>query len=72
MITYESTKLLTQFLGADSTDFKLNYIGKTNRCIIERIKYPNVRDNNSHLLKYAHQKGHTYNCENYFKILDKN
>ena len=37
-----------------------NYIEETNRHIVERIKDHNHRDKNSHLLKHAHEKGHTH------------
>ena len=47
-----------------------NYIGETNRDIVERIQNHNNRDKNSHLLK--HEKGQTHVWENDFKILDNN
>ena len=37
-----------------------NYIGETNRRIVERIQDHNSRDKNSHLLKHACEKGHTH------------
>ena len=37
-----------------------NYIGETNRRIVERIQDPNNTDENSHLLKHAREKGHTH------------
>ena len=49
-----------------------NYIGETNRHIVERIEDHNNRDKNSHLLKHAHEKGHTHMWENDFKILGNN
>ena len=49
-----------------------NYIGETNRRIVERIQDHNNRDKNSHLLKHAHEKGHTHVWENDFKILGNN
>ena len=47
-----------------------NYIGETNRRIVERIQDHNNRDKNSHLLKHAREKGHVW--ENDFKILGNN
>ena len=49
-----------------------NYIEKPNRRIVERIQDHNNRDKNSHLLKHAREKGHTYVWENDFKILVNN
>ena len=49
-----------------------NYIGETNRRIVERIQDHNNRDKNSHLLKHAREKGHTHVWENDFKILGNN
>ena len=49
-----------------------NYIGETNRRIVERIQDHNNRDKNSHLLKHAREKGHTHGWENDFKILGNN
>ena len=49
-----------------------NYIGETNRRIVERIQDHNDRDKNSHLLKHAREKGHTHVWENDFKILGNN
>ena len=43
-----------------------------NRRIAERIQDHNKRDKNSHLLKHAHDKGHTNVWENDFKILGNN
>ena len=50
-----------------------NYIGETNRRIVESIQDHNNRDKkNSHLLKHAREKGHTHVWENDFKILGNN
>ena len=49
-----------------------NYIGETNRSIVERIQDHNNRDKNSHLLKHSREKGHTHVWENDFKILGNN
>ena len=49
-----------------------NYIGETNRPIVERSQDHNNRDKSSHLLKHAREKGHTHVWENDFKILDNN
>ena len=49
-----------------------NYIGETNRRIVERIQDQNNIDKNSHLLKHAREKGHTHVWENNFKILGHN
>ena len=49
-----------------------NYIGETNRRIAERIQDHNNRDKFSHLLKHAHEKGHTHVCENNFKVFGNN
>ena len=49
-----------------------NYIGETNRRIVERIQDHNSRDKNSQLLKHAREKGHTHVWENDFKILGNN
>ena len=49
-----------------------NYIGETNRRIVERIQDHNNRDKNSHLLKHAREKGHTHVWENDFKTLGNN
>ena len=49
-----------------------NYIGETNRRIVERIQDHNNTDKFSHLLKHARKKGHTHVCENDFKILGNN
>ena len=46
-----------------------NYIGKTNRRIVERIQDDNNKDKNSELLKHAREKGRTHVRENDFKIL---
>ena len=49
-----------------------NYIGETNRHIVERIQDHNNRDKNSHLLKHTREKGHTHVWENDFMILGNN
>ena len=49
-----------------------NYIGETNRRIVERIQDNNNRDKTSHLLKHAREKSHTHVWENDFKILGNN
>ena len=49
-----------------------NYIGETNRRIVERIQDYNNRDKNSHLLKHAREKGHTHIWENDVKVLGNN
>ena len=49
-----------------------NYIGETNRRIVERIQDHNNRDKNSHLLKHAREKGYGHVWENDFTILGKN
>ena len=49
-----------------------NYIGETNRRIVQRIQDYNNRDKNSHLLKHAHKKGHTHVWENDFKMFGNN
>ena len=49
-----------------------NYIGETNRRIVEKIQNHNNRDKNSHLLKHAREKGRTHVWENDFKILGNN
>ena len=46
-----------------------NYIGEMNRHIVERVHNHNNRDQNSNLLKHAHEKHHTPVWENDFKIL---
>ena len=55
-----------------SQRYRENYIGETNRRIVERIQDHNNRDKNSHLLKHAREKGHTHVWENDFKILGNN
>ena len=85
MISYKSTKLSTEFPVKEKTDFQdknnvvyhsecpsENYIGETNRRIVERIRDHSNRDRNSHLLKHAREKGHTQVWENDFKILGNN
>ena len=49
-----------------------NYIGETNRRIVEWMQDHNNRDKTFHLLKHAREKGHTYVWENDFKILGNN
>ena len=49
-----------------------NYIGETNRRIVERIQDNNNRDKTSHLLKHAREKSHTHVWANDFKILGNN
>ena len=39
---------------------KDDYVGETKRCIVERIKDHNSKDSSSHLLKHAHENGHTH------------
>ena len=46
-----------------------NYFGETNRRTVERIQDYKNREKKSHLLKHAHEKGHTHVWENGFKIL---
>ena len=48
-----------------------NYFGETNRRTVERIQDYKNREKKSHLLKHAHEKGHTHVWENGFKILGK-
>ena len=48
---------------------KDDYVRETKRCIAERIKDHNSKDNSSHLLKHAHENGHTHVWENDFQIL---
>ena len=40
--------------------WKDDYVGETKRCIVERIKDHNSKDSSSHLLKHAHENGHTH------------
>ena len=49
-----------------------NYIGETNRRIVERIQDHSNRGKNCHLLKHAREKGHTHVWENGFKVLGNN
>ena len=55
-----------------SQGYRENYIGETNRRIVERIQDHNNRDKNSHLLKHARENVQTHLWENDFKILGNN
>ena len=50
----------------------MKHVDETDRRIIERIMDHNKRDNNSHLLKHAHESQHTHIWEDDFKILSGN
>ena len=47
-------------------DARMTLSERQKRCIVERIKDHNSKDNSSHLLKHAHENGHTHAWENDF------
>ena len=51
---------------------KDDYVGKTKRRIVERIKDHNSKDNSSHLLKHARENSYTHVWEKVLHILDNN
>ena len=51
---------------------KDDYVGETKRCIVERIRGHNSKDNSFCLLKHARENGHTHVWEKDFQILSNN
>ena len=47
---------------------KGDYVGETKRCIVERVKDHNSKDNSSHLLKHAYENGHIRLAERFSDI----
>ena len=54
------------------THCKDDYIGETERRIIERVKDHNKRDKKSHLLLHARDQNHTHVWQNDFQIIGSN
>ena len=86
-VTYKGTKLSTKFNTKDREKFEhvhnivyeakcpdcpANYIGETNRRLVERIKEHAKKDKNSHLLRHAQLSGHKAVSLNDFQVLSKN
>ena len=46
-----------------------NYVGKSERCIIERVKDHSLRDIKSHVLKHSSEKEHEEVMQENFKII---
>ena len=62
-VTIENKKQLKKCPNEGCKD---DYVGETKRRIVERIKDHNSKDNSSHLLKHAHENGHTHVWEKDF------
>ena len=48
------------------------YIGKSGRRVIERVKYHNVRDKSSHMLRHSIEQNHAEVTVNDFKVNGRN
>ena len=71
--TYFQHKHNSAYYGKCSNEgCKDDYVGETKMCIVERIKDHSSGDNSSHLLKRAHENGHTRIWEKNFQILGNN
>ena len=65
--------LVLSILGNVQTpNCKDDYIGKTDRIVIERVIDHNKRDKKSHMLKHSRDKLHNHVWEDDFKLLDNN
>ena len=71
-ISFEHQDYLIHYVNCTEPSCDDNYIGKTGRRIIERIKDHGYRDYASHMVKHNIETSHTNVNTANFKIIDMN
>ena len=71
-IDFQRQNNIVNYGKCPNANCKDDYIGETDRRVIERVIYHNKRDKKFHMLKQSRGNLHTHVWENDFKLLGNN